>query len=138
MTDLYDLLLAQKLSGGGGGGGGGAKNTQVTLAAGGTSNNSMTPLNGVTLTVAKSGTYTVSWFAARTNSSKGAATQLYINGRAYGEESNTYESSLWSVGKLVALNNVPLNDGDVLSVYGKSSAIGSYAALAGNLAIVEE
>ena len=138
MTDLYDLLLAKQLSGGGGGGGGGGgKNIQVAIAAAGTSSASSTQLTGVTLTVQKTGLYTCAWFAVRSGKSGTQATQLYINGKAYGAESTTYDNPLYSVGHLVVLNSVQLNEGDVIRVYGRSSN-SSYGALAGNLTIVEE
>ena len=138
MTDLYDILLAQKLAGGGGGGGGGGKNIQVAIAAAGTSAPSSTKLTGVELTVQKTGLYICAWFAIRSTKNSGTqATRLYINGKAYGEESTDYDNSLYSVGHLVVLNSVQLNEGDVIRVYGRStnSAVG---ALAGNLTIVEE
>ena len=138
MTDLYDLLLAQKLSGGGGGGGGGGKNIQVAIAAAGISSPNATQLTGVTLTVQKTGLYTCAWFAVRSTKNSGTqATQLYINGKAYGTESTDYDNPLYSVGHLVVLNSVQLNEGDVIRVYGRSSN-SSYGALAGNLTIVEE
>lgn len=130
-----EWFISQISSGGGGGGGG--KNIQVAIAAAGTSSANSTPLTGVTLTVQKTGLYTCAWFAVRSGKSGTQGTQLYINGKAYGTESSSYDNPLYSVGKLVVLNSVQLNEGDVIRVYGRSTN-SSYGALAGNLTIVEE
>lgn len=85
----------------------------------------------VTLTVAVSGTYTVSWMGFRNTTSGTSGSQLYINNSAYGSGTTSFTSSY---GQSVVLSNVELNAGDVLVVRARSRNT-SYYMYVGNLII---
>lgn len=87
----------------------------------------------VTLTVAKTGTYKVSWMGYRnTNSSSGS--QLYINGTAYGSANTTFTRTY---GQSVILNSVSLTKDDVLVVRAQARS-STYFMYVGNLIIEEQ
>ena len=71
----------------------------------------------VSLTVAKTGTYKVSWMAWRSNGSGSWGTQLYIGSTAYGSAVTTFTRSY---GQHVVLNNVSLTEGQTITVRAKS------------------
>lgn len=85
----------------------------------------------VSLTVAVSGTYKVSWMGFRNTTSGTSGSQLYINGSAYSSASTTFTSSY---GQIVVLNNVALDAGDVLVVRARARST-SYYMYVGNLII---
>ena len=89
--------------------------------------------SGVKVTCAKSGTYKISWMAARNTTSGTSSTRLYISGSAYGTEVTTWTNSY---GQSVVLNNVQLTEGQVVEVYARARST-SYYTLVGNL-IIEE
>ena len=74
-------------------GGGTSKNTQVVQGTTRTTSSTMTAI-GAELTVSKTGTYDIYWTAFRssTSSSYTYATQLYIDGTAYGSENATWSN----------------------------------------------
>lgn len=86
---------------------------------------------GVSLTVAKSGTYKVSWMGARNTTSGTSGSQLYINNSAYGSATTTFTNSY---GQSVVLNNVSLTQGQVVSVRARARST-SYYMMVGNLVI---
>lgn len=88
----------------------------------------------VTLTVAKTGTYSVSWMGFRNTTSGTSGSQLYINGSAYGSARTTFTSSY---GQQVTLTGVDLDAGDVLVVRARARN-SSYYMYVGNLIIEEE
>lgn len=85
----------------------------------------------VTLTVEKSGTYTVSWMGFRNTTSGTSGSQLYINGSTYGSAHTSFTSSY---GQSVKLTNVQLDAGDVLVVRARSRST-SYYMYVGQLVI---
>ena len=87
----------------------------------------------VSLTVAKTGTYTVSWIGWRSSSSGTSGSQLYKNNNAYGSATTTFTGTY---GQSVKLTGVSLNQGDVLVVRARSRN-SSYYMYVGNL-IIEE
>lgn len=87
--------------------------------------------SGVSLTVAKSGTYKVSWFCYRNRNSGTFGSQLYIGGKAYGSANTTWVNTY---GQSVVLNNVALTAGQTVEVYGRSGNT-SYVIGIGNLII---
>lgn len=89
---------------------------------------------GVTLTVAETGTYTVSWVGWRSNSGGTSGSRLYINGTAYGSAVTAFTTTY---GQEVTLTGVSLNAGDVLSVRARSRTT-SYYMSAANLIITKE
>lgn len=90
---------------------------------------------GAEMTVSKTGTYDVYWTGVRTNTSGSYtfATQLYIDGTAYGSENTTWSNHVQNVH----LSNVSLTAGQKLRVYGRESRNSSYYMYAGTLIIVE-
>ena len=87
----------------------------------------------VTITVAKTGTYNVSWMGYRNRNSGTHGSQLYKNGTAVGSASTTY---LNTYGQYVNLTNQTFAEGDVLVVRARSSSTTYYTGV-GNL-IIEE
>lgn len=88
----------------------------------------------VTLTVAKTGTYKVSWMGFRNTTSGTSGSQLYIDGSAYGSAHTTFTRSY---GQEVTLTNVSLSAGDVLVVRARARST-SYYMYVGNLIIEEQ
>lgn len=85
----------------------------------------------VTLTVAKTGTYNVSWIGWRSTSSGTSGSQLYINGSAYGSARTSFTGTY---GQSVELTGVDLEEGDVLVVRARARST-SYYMYVGNLII---
>ena len=114
--------------------GGVSKNVQVVQGTTRTSSSTMTAI-GAEMTVSKTGTYDVYWTGVRTNTSGSYtfATQLYIDGTAYGSENATWSNHIQNVH----LSNVSLTTGQKLRVYGRESRNSSYYMYAGTLIIVE-
>ena len=113
---------------------GSSKNVQVVQGTTRTTSSSMTAI-GAEMTVSKTGTYDVYWTGVRTNTSGSYtfATQLYIDGTAYGSENTTWSNHVQNVH----LSNVYLTAGQKLRVYGRESRNSSYYMYAGTLIIVE-
>lgn len=88
----------------------------------------------VSITVAESGTYTVSWVGWRSNSGGTSGSQLYINGTAYGSAVTAFTTTY---GQEVTLTDVALNKDDVLVVRARSRTTSYYMSVA-NLIIVKQ
>ena len=86
---------------------------------------------GVKLTVAKTGTYKVSWMGARNTTSGTSGSQLYIDDAAYGSAVTTFTSSY---AQSVVLTDVALTAGQVVEVWARARST-SYVMLVGNLII---
>lgn len=86
----------------------------------------------VSLTVAESGTYNISWMGFRNTTSGTSGSRLYINGNAVGSEYTTFVNSY---GQYVNFS-MSLNQGDILTVYARARNT-SYIMGVGNL-IIEE
>ena len=74
----------------------------------------------VTLTVAETGTYTVSWVALRPTNTLSAGTRLYIGGTAGSEQTTWDVNNL--LGQVIKLTNVNLTKNQVITVYAKSGS----------------
>lgn len=85
----------------------------------------------VTLTVAKTGTYTVSWMGYRNTTSGTSGSQLYVNGTARGSAQTSFVNNY---GQFVKLTGQSLNEGDVLVVRARSRNTSYYMGV-GNLII---
>ena len=111
-----------------------SKNVQVVQGTTRTTSSTMTAI-GAEMTVSKTGTYDVYWTGVRTNTSGSYtfATQLYIDGTAYGSEQATWSNHVQNVH----LSNVSLTANQKLRVYGRESRNSSYYMYAGTLIIVE-
>lgn len=116
-------------------GGGTSKNTQVVQGTTRTTSSTMTAI-GAELTVSKTGTYDIYWSAFRssTSSSYTYATQLYIDGTAYGSENSTWSNHCQNNH----LTNVSLTINQKLRVRGRESRNSSYYMYAPMLVIVEK
>lgn len=117
----------------GGGGGGSSKNVQGYHGMDYVNSTTISATD-VTLTVAKTGTYKVSWMGFRSTSSGTNGSELYINGTAYGSATTTFTRTY---GQSVILDNVSLNKDDVLTVWAISRG-SSYYMYVGNLIIEEQ
>lgn len=117
-----------------GGGGGTSKNVQVVQGTTRTTKSAMTAI-GAEMTVAKTGTYDVYWSGVRssTSTSYTYATQLYIDGSAYGSENSTWSNNIQNNH----LSNVSLTANQKIRVYGRNSRNSSYYIYAPTLVIVE-
>lgn len=87
----------------------------------------------VTLTVAKTGIYNVSWMGYRNTNSGTSGSQLYVNGASRGSASTSFVNTY---GHSVSLTNQSFNQGDVLVVRARARST-SYIMGVGNL-IIEE
>ena len=115
--------------------GGSSKNTQVVQGTTRTTSSTMTAI-GAEMTVSKTGTYDIYWSAFRssTSSSYTYATQLYIDGTAYGSENSTWSNHCQNNH----LTNVSLTVNQKLRVRGRESRNSSYYMYAPTLVIVEQ
>lgn len=85
----------------------------------------------VTLTVANTGTYTVSWMGYRNTNSGTSGSQLYVNGISRGSAQTSFVNTY---GQSVTLTGIALNAGDVLVVRARARST-SYVMGVGNLII---
>jgi len=111
-----------------------SKNTQVVQGTTRTTSSTMTAV-GAEMTVSKTGTYDIYWSAFRssTSGSYTFATQLYIDGSAYGSENTTWSNHVQNNH----LTNVSLTANQKLRVYGRESRNSTYYIYAPTLVIVE-
>lgn len=114
------------------GGGGSAKNVQAYIGTAQVTATSYTA-TAVKLTVAKTGTYRVSWMGWRNTNSGTSGSQLYINNSAYGSANTTFTNTY---GHAVTLNNVQLTEGQEIVVRARARST-SYVMAVGNLVIEE-
>ena len=94
------------------------------------------PIIGAETTVSKTGTYDVYWsgFRSSTSTSYTYATQLYIDGSAYGSENSTWSNHIQDNH----LTGVSLTANQKIRVYGRESRNSSYYIYAPTLVIVEQ
>lgn len=111
---------------------GSSKNIQVNQDGGNVRTNGYTSTN-VSITVAKAGTYNVSWTAWRSSSQGTMGTNLYKNGTA-GTAQQTWTSTY---GQHIVLNNQTYAQGDVLTLYATAGSNSRYCYV-GDLVIVEQ
>lgn len=118
------------IAGTGGGGGGSTKNVQAYCGAASVTSTSYTA-TAVSLTVAKTGTYKVSWCGCRNTNSGTSGSQLYINNSAYGSAQTSFSNTYF---QNVVLNNVSLTAGQTIVVRARARST-SYVMWVGNLII---
>lgn len=87
---------------------------------------------GLTLTVAKTGTYTVTWVAWRSSSSGTMGTNLHV-GNTTGTNQQTFTGTY---GQLITLTNQHYNQGDVLTLYATSGST-TRSIYVANLTIIQ-
>ena len=113
------------------GGGGSSMNVQYYIGSHSIQMNGYKATN-LKITVAKSGTYKVSWTAWRGSSSGTMKTRLYIDSTAQTEQTtwtNTY-------GQHVEMTNVSLTAGQTITVYANSGNNSRYIGVS-NLIIIQ-
>lgn len=111
-------------------GSGDTKNVQCYMGMGSVRTTSYSA-TGVSLTVAKTGTYKVSWMGCRNTNSGTNGSQLYINNSAYGSAQTTFTNTY---GQSVTLSNVSLTAGQKIEVRARARST-SYYMMVGNLCI---
>lgn len=112
--------------------GGSAKNVQCYQGYATVTSTSYTS-TAVSLTVAKTGVYTVSWMGYRNTNGGTNGSQLYIGNTAYGSAQTTFVNTY---GHSVKLTNVSLTAGQTITVRARARST-SYIMAVGNLCIVE-
>lgn len=112
-------------------GGGSSKNIQAYIGYAQRTANSY-GATSVTLTVAKTGTYTISWTAWRSSSQGTMGTNLHI-GSTTGTNQQTFTGTY---GQNIVLSNQSLTQGQVLTLYATSGST-TRSIYVGNL-IIEE
>ena len=113
-------------------GGGGGKNIQVYSGYASRTANSYGATN-CKITVAKTGTYKVTWMAWRSSSSGTMGTNLHVNSTS-GTNQQTFTNTY---GQCITLNNQSYTAGDVLTMYATSGS-NSRTINVGNLIIEEQ
>lgn len=113
-------------------GGGSTKNIQVNSGSNSVRTNGYTS-TGHSLTVAKTGTYKVSWTAWRSSSSGTMGTNLHRNSSS-GTNQQTWTNTY---GQHIVLNNQSYNAGDVLTLYATAGSTSRYCWVS-NLIIEEQ
>lgn len=114
------------------GSGGSEMNVQAYIGSDTVTSTSYTATD-LTLTVAKTGTYRVSWSGWRNTTSGTSGSQLYVNGASRGSAVTTFSNSY---GQFVNQTGVALNAGDVLVVRARARNT-SYVMGVANLVIVQ-
>lgn len=107
-------------------GGGTTKNIQVNSGSASVRTNGYTS-TGISLTVAKTGTYKVTWTAWRSSSSGTMGTNLHRNSTT-GTNQQTWTNTY---GQHITLNNQSYTEGDVLTLYATAGSTSRYCWVAG-------
>lgn len=107
-------------------GGGSSKNIQVNSGSNSVRTNGYTS-TGHSLTVAKTGTYKVSWTAWRSSSQGTMGTNLHRNSTT-GTNQQTWTNTY---GQHIVLNNQSYTAGDVLTLYATAGSTSRYCWVAG-------
>lgn len=81
---------------------------------------------GLSITVAQSGTYRISWAAFRSYSSGTFSTRVYVGGSAQGTDHTTWTNSY---GQQVTETGIALTAGQVVEVYARSSSTSRYTGV---------
>ena len=92
--------------------------------------------SGISITVAKSGTYKIKWLCQRMSTSGTSGSQIRINGTQYGDNHETWgltytKDNVGDQGPtqeyvINEVNNVSLNENDIVELYGRSNANGTW------------
>lgn len=110
----------------------GGKNIQAVLGSAYGHTNAYAN-TGMSITVAKAGTYKVSWAGWRSSSQGTMGSNLYVNGSA-GTNQQTFTSTY---GQCITLENQSYNKNDVLTLYANAGSTSRYMYVA-NLIIEEQ
>lgn len=111
-------------------GGGGGMNLQVNTDLAYSMSTSYTDI-GMSITVAVSGTYTISYIGWRASSFGTSGTQIYINDTAYDSAYTTFTETY---GQHITKTGVSLSVGDVVSIRARARNSSNYMYV-GNLVI---
>ncbi|MEE1143581.1 MAG: hypothetical protein U0L22_08120 [Bacteroidales bacterium] len=92
--------------------------------------------SGMSITVAKTGTYTIKWLCQRMSQSGTSGTQIRVNGYQVGNDYTTWGLTYYINNAqnanpsqdyvLNEITNVSLNENDVVDLYGKSNSNGNW------------
>lgn len=92
--------------------------------------------SGMSITVAKTGTYTIKWLCQRMSQSGTSGTQIRVNAYQVGNDyttwgltyyiNNTQNANPSQDYVLNVMTNVSLNENDVVDLYGKSNSNGNW------------
>jgi hypothetical protein len=120
-----------------GGGGGTSKNVQISQTPGRATTSTYTAV-GPSITVSKTGTYSVYWTGYRSSTSGTNGTQLCIGTVSYGQAQTTFksDSGLTNIQE-VHLSGVSLSQNDVLTIKARSRGNNYYMYVL-DLVIIEE
>lgn len=115
--------------------GSGGKNTQVQLGMF-VKTKTAYGNSGLSITVAKTGTYTIKWLCQRMSTSGTSGSALVINNVQYGSNYETwgltyYKDNVQNATQaaeyvLNEVNNVSLNENDVVTIFGRSNSNGTW------------
>ena len=115
--------------------GSGGKNTQAQLGMF-VKTKTAYGKSGLSITVAKTGTYTIKWLCQRMSTSGTSGSALLINNVQYGSNYETwgltyYKDNVQNATQaaeyvLNEVNNVSLNENDVIDIYGRSNSNGTW------------
>lgn len=131
----YFYTSAGVLTQGTSSGGGTSKNTQIARGVGRVASTSYVAVDGMSITVSKTGTYDVYWCGYRSTTSGTSGTQLYIGSTAYGSANTTFNST-YANCQNVHLSSVSLTADQVITVRARSRST-SYYMYVFNLIIIE-
>lgn len=81
---------------------------------------------GLSVVVAESGTYRISWAAFRSYSSGTFSTRAYVNGSAKGTDHTTWTNSY---GQQVVETNIALTAGQTVEIYARASSTSRYTGV---------
>lgn len=108
------------------------KAAQISNASGRRQGTSYAEIEGISLTVSKSGTYDVYWTGYRSSTSGTFGTQLYRNNSSSGSQQTSFSNN----EQHPHLSDVSLSAGDELTIRGRSGSTNNYI-YASNLVIIE-
>lgn len=131
-NDTYDVSALSEVVVNVSGGGGSTKNVQCYMGYATVTSTSYTA-TAVSLTVAKTGTYNISWMGWRSTNSGTSGSQLYIGNSAYGSANTSFTNTY---GHSVKLTNVSLTQGQTITIRARARST-SYVMAVGNLCIEE-
>lgn len=111
------------------------KNAQIANGLARVASTSYTAVTGMSIKVAKSGTYDVYWIGYRSSTSGTNGTQLYIGSTEYGNPSTTFDAT-YTNWQLVHLSGVSLTADQTITVRARSRGTSYYMYVA-NFTIIE-
>lgn len=112
-----------------------SKNIQIYYGYN-TTNQTTYTATGTKLTVAKTGTYKISWIGCRNSSSGTSGSRFYLNDVAQDSARTTFDTDNKLI-QCITLTNVSLTQNDVVEIYARARTTSYYMSI-GNLIIEEQ